>query len=226
MCIREHNFIPLSFGPNSAIFTSFSKRIQTLLEKIFNTLIDSFIENKVGIAENFLSRALSQNLKDNLTTLYAGSLMELAGTGENTAVHYDSLFRSDIIYWLDREHNDIHENLFFDLMDEFVIFLNETCYTGITSYEFHYTLYEKGSFYKKHVDQFRTNDSRKYSMVMYLNEDWKELDGGELCIHHEDKIEHISPVSGKSVFFKSSELAHEVLVSNKPRMSITGWLKS
>ena len=25
--------------------------------------------------------------------------------------------------------------------------------------------------------------------------------------------------------FKSSELEHEVLVTNKPRMSITGWLK-
>ena len=107
------------------------------MEKIFITLIDSFIANKVGIAENFLSQALAQNLKDNLTTLYADSQLELAGTGENTAIHYDSLFRSDIIYWLDREHNDIHENVFFDLMDEFVTFLNETCYTGITSYEFH-----------------------------------------------------------------------------------------
>jgi SM-20-related protein len=32
-------------------------------------------------------------------------------------------------------------------------------------------------------------------------------------------------MSGKSVFFKSSELVHEVLTTNKPRMSITGWLK-
>jgi SM-20-related protein len=63
-------------------------------------------------------------------------------------------------------------------------------------------------------------------MIMYLNDDWKENDGGVLCIHHQNRIEKISPVSGKSVFFKSSELEHEVLVSNKLRMSITGWLKS
>ncbi len=196
------------------------------MEKIFNTLINSFIENKVGIAENFLSESLSLHLKENLTTLYRESLLRVAGTGENTNVKHNALFRSDIIYWLDRKHNNVHENSFFDLMDTFVNFLNETCYTGITSYEFHYTLYEKGSFYKRHLDQFRNNDSRQYSMIMYLNKEWEKDDGGELCIYHENRIENISPLNGKIVFFKSRELEHEVLISNKPRMSITGWLKS
>ena len=133
--------------------------------------------------------------------------------------------RSDVIYWLDRKHNTTHENDFFDLVDAFVSHLNNTCYTGITGYEFHYALYEKGTFYKKHLDQFRNNDSRKYSMIMYLNDSWKEGDGGELNIHHTDSVQSISPVNGKSVFFKSNELVHEVLMANKPRMSITGWLK-
>ena len=110
-------------------------------------------------------------------------------------------------------------------MDEFVSYLNETCYTGITGYEFHYTLYEKGSFYLKHLDQFRNNDSRKYSMILYLNAEWKDGDGGELCIHHANHLQLISPNNGKSVFFKSNELLHEVLKNNQPRMSITGWLK-
>ena len=196
------------------------------MEKIFDTLIKSFIENKVGIAEDFLSESLSLHLKENLITLYREKLLRIAGIGETINSKQDTLFRSDIIYWLDRKHNDVYENIFFDLMDSFVHFLNETCYTAITSYEFHYTLYEKGSFYKKHIDQFRNNDSRQYSMIMYLNNDWKENDGGELRIHHENRIENISPLNGKSVFFKSSELEHEVLISNKPRMSITGWLKS
>ena len=70
-------------------------------------------------------------------------------------------------------------------------------------YEFHYALYETGSFYKKHMDQFRNNDSRKYSMIMYLNEGWQDGDGGELNIHHEDWVQNISPVNGKSVFLKA-----------------------
>jgi SM-20-related protein len=212
-------------GFNKSIFT-FAHASNHLLEKIFNTLINSFINNNVGIAENFLSKTLSLQLKANLQTLYASHQMQAAGTGGNKTVHYDQLFRSDIIYWLDRKHNNTHENSFFDLMDVFIVFLNETCYTGITGYEFHYALYEQGSFYKKHLDQFKNNNSRKYSMIMYLNSEWKEGDGGELCIHHADHIENISPTIGKTVFFKSSELEHEVLLSNKPRMSITGWLKS
>ncbi len=196
------------------------------MQEIFNTLINSFIENKIGIANDFLSESIAFNLKRNLINLYKDKLLLSAGTGNTANVEHDKLFRSDIIYWLDRKHNNLHENNFFDLMDNFIRHLNETCYTGITNYEFHYTLYEKGSFYKRHLDQFRNNDSRKYSMVMYLNEDWEINDGGELCVYPDDKSINISPLNGKSVFFKSDELEHEVLITNKPRMSITGWLKA
>jgi len=196
------------------------------LEKTFNTIIDSFIKNKIGIADDFLSESLSFNLRENLQTLYASHQLKSAGTGDNKLVSYDSLFRGDVIYWLDRKNNNIHENIFLDLMDSFVKYLNDTCYTGISSYEFHYTLYEKGTSYKKHLDQFRNNDSRKYSMIMYLNNNWKEEDGGELCIHHADSLQNISPNNGKGVFFQSNQLEHEVLITNKQRMSVTGWLKS
>ncbi|MGY0036274.1 2OG-Fe(II) oxygenase [Pedobacter sp. NJ-S-72] len=195
------------------------------LQNTFNVLIDSFIDNKVGITENFLSVALAARLKENLYDLYKDQLLLFAGTGNETLVAHNKLVRSDKIYWLDKKHNNVHENSFFELMDSFVSYLNSTCYTGITGYEFHYTLYEEGSFYKKHLDQFKNNDSRQYSMIIYLNTDWQQSDGGELCIHHPDHLQNISPDNGKSVFFKSSELVHEVLVTNKPRLSITGWLK-
>ncbi|TCD26292.1 2OG-Fe(II) oxygenase [Pedobacter psychrodurus] len=148
-----------------------------------------------------------------------------AGVGNDAVVNQDKLIRSDVIYWLDRKHQNQYENDFFDLIDEFVAYLNRTCYTSITGYEFHYTLYESGTFYKKHIDQFQNNGSRQYSMIMYLNADWKVADGGELRIYHVDEEQNISPNNGKSVFFKSSDLAHEVLLTHKQRMSITGWLK-
>lgn len=196
------------------------------MQKIFDTLINSFITNKVGIAENFLPGTLANDLKQNLISLFANGQLMAAGTGNDTQVAHDKTFRSDRIYWLDRKHGDVHENDFFNIIDGFVGYLNETCYTGITGYEFHYTLYETGSFYKKHLDQFRNNNGRKYSMILYLNIDWKINDGGELCIHHTEGLQNISPGNGKCVFFQSNQLAHEVLVTNVPRMSITGWLKS
>ncbi len=179
----------------------------------------------MGVSELFLNKLLSAQLKENLLELYSNEQLRSAGVGNKELLQHDKLVRSDKIYWLDRKHENIHENTFFDLMDVFVRFLNETCYTNITGYEFHYALYEKGSFYKKHLDQFRNNSSRAYSMIMYLNNNWQAEDGGELCIHHADSLQLITPLNGKCVFFKSSELEHEVLLTHQPRMSITGWLK-
>jgi SM-20-related protein len=184
------------------------------------------LENNIGIAQHFLSSSLSNHLKENLQKLFSNDAMLLAGTGNIELVTKDVLFRKDKIYWLDKLHNDPHENAFFALIDVFVAYLNSTCYTGINSYEFHYTMYDEGSFYKKHLDQFRNNDNRKFSIIFYLNANWQQEDGGELCIHLPNSLLHISPNDGKCVFFKSNELEHEVLVTHKPRMSITGWLKT
>ena len=62
-------------------------------------------------------------------------------------------------------------------------------------------------------------------MISYLNVDWQIEDGGELRVHLRGQNQNIAPTNGKTVFFKSSELPHEVLVTNSRRMSIAGWLK-
>lgn len=189
-------------------------------------MIETYLVDKVGISEHFLSETLSGQLKANLLNLFAKNELVTAGTGNENTILKDIAIRSDKIYWLDKSHDDPHENAFFDLMDDFVLYLNKTCYTGITSYEFHYAMYEKGSFYKRHLDRFRNDDRRLFSMITYLNADWQEGDGGELSIFHEDgQTQNISPKNGKSVFFKSDELEHEVLKTLVPRMSITGWLR-
>ncbi len=191
----------------------------------FDEIINSFIKNNIGIDNNFLTASLSKNLKNNLLKLHKSNVFKTAGTGDNALVTYDKKFRGDEIYWLDRAHNDVYENLFFDLIDKFITHLNATCYTGIKEYEFHYTVYEVGTFYKKHVDQFKEKDSRKFSMIFYLNNNWVAKDGGELRIHQLNTSQDIAPENGKGVFFSSADLAHEVLLTTKVRLSITGWLK-
>ncbi len=192
------------------------------MELIFDELIDTYLATNVGMVKNFLSKALSAHLVDNITALYAGNMLLYGGTGNDKLVSHNKLVRSDKIYWLDRLHNNSYENDFFDLMDRFISHLNRTCYAGITGYEFHYTLYEKGSFYKRHLDNFKQNGTRAFSMIMYLN---NEVDGGALRIYQNNGSQDITPNAGKSVFFKSNELEHEVLITHLPRMSITGWLK-
>jgi SM-20-related protein len=195
------------------------------MENDFEVLIASFIENRVGISDHFLSDNLANHLKERLLVLVNQKLLLAAGTGNAEKLDYNSEIRSDSIYWLDRKHENKFENEFFDHIDEFIKYLNKSCYTGITGYEFHYSLYETGSFYKQHLDQFQSNSNRQYSMISYLNSDWQERDGGQLLIHKKDGDKKISPTQGKTVLFKSNELLHEVLVTNQRRMSVTGWLK-
>jgi SM-20-related protein len=195
------------------------------MKAIFETLITSYIEDKVGIAEDFLSPDLCANLRANLLSFNNDHLLLQAGVGNDGKMKHDNLIRSDKIYWLDKTHNNAFEAEFFDTMDAFVAYLNENCFTNITHYEFHYSLYEAGTFYQPHLDQFEDDSKRQFSMMNYLNADWHKKDGGELLIHQENYNQTIAPTQGKTVFFKSDELLHEVLVTNERRMSVTGWLK-
>jgi SM-20-related protein len=73
------------------------------MENKFEGLIASYIENKVGIAEHFLSDSLASGLKQNLLLLNQKNLLIEAGTGNSNVISYDSAVRSDSIYWLDKK---------------------------------------------------------------------------------------------------------------------------
>ena len=195
------------------------------MTQVFDELIDSYVEQKVGISTAFLSPDFTEELRNHLTFLIEENKLKRAKIGSSNDVLLDTTIRNDSIYWLDRKNENPTETKFLDFIEEFVQYLNRTCFTGITSYEFHYANYEKGHFYKKHLDQFQNNNQRQFSMICYLNEDWNETDGGELCVYKGDKKELISPTNGKCVFFKSDELEHEVLPTQTDRLSVTGWFK-
>jgi SM-20-related protein len=194
-------------------------------ELIFEELIDSYLQTKVGVCTFFLPELLASNLTLNLLKLHESQRMRAARTGNENLVVTNLQVRGDEIYWLDRKHEDPFENEFLDLVDLFILYLNRTCYAGITGYEFHYTLYKEGAFYKRHLDQFMSDNSRQFSMISYLNNLWKPSDGGELLVVLDDKEMVIEPTNRKTVFFKSNELEHEVLTTYANRLSITGWLK-
>jgi SM-20-related protein len=196
------------------------------LDQIFEKVVTSFIANEIGIASDFLGQELASKLRANLLELYEADALKEAAIGNLAKKTRDPSTRGDQIYWLDRKHDSPEEHLFFDLIDDFVAYLNRTCFTAITGYEFHYALYEPGTFYKRHIDQFRDDPARTFSVVMYLNDAWDEGHGGELCIHRPEGTQLIAPTMGKCVFFRSSQIEHEVLLSHKRRLSVTGWLKT
>lgn len=191
----------------------------------FDVLIDSFIANKVGIDKNFLSRELSKGLQQNIRQLQEDNGLKTAGIGNDRVKDANQQMRSDKICWLDKNNNNVFEQEFLELAEAFIGHLNSTCFTSINSYEFHYAVYEEGNFYKRHIDQFRSDNQRKFSLINYLNEDWLEEDGGQLYLYQDETVQKIQPESKTAVFFKSDEMEHEVALCKRSRMSITGWLK-
>jgi SM-20-related protein len=191
----------------------------------FDTLIDTYLDNNIGIDAGFLSKALSDGLHQNILQLQKENKMTMAGIGNDDVKDATQKIRSDSIYWMDKKHDNVFEQEFLSQVEEFIGHLNNTCYTGINSYEFHYAVYEEGSSYKRHRDQFKTDNNRKFSLINYLNDDWMEENGGQLLVYQNGNIQKIQPNAQKAVFFKSDEMEHEVAKANRERMSISGWLK-
>jgi Rps23 Pro-64 3,4-dihydroxylase Tpa1-like proline 4-hydroxylase len=191
----------------------------------FDLLIDGYLENRVGIDAGFLNANLSQGLLQNILQLQRDDLMTDAGIGNEKVKDPSQKMRGDKIYWMDKSHNNIFEKEFLLQVEDFIDRLNSTCYTGINGYEFHYAVYEEGSYYKRHKDQFKNDSNRKYSLINYLNENWLEEDGGQLLVYQNETVQKILPQAKTAVFFKSDEMEHEVTKANRSRMSVTGWLK-
>ncbi|HBK82398.1 MAG TPA: proline hydroxylase [Flavobacterium sp.] len=191
----------------------------------FEELISTYISNKIGVSTSFLNEDLATQLRQNLSYLQEREVLKEAGIGHQVSFLKDKEIRSDVIYWLDKKNENPFELAFFKLVEDFISYLNKECYAGINNYEFHYAIYKPGTFYKRHLDQFQDKKNRQFSMITYLNLNWKTGDGGELLIYKNSDCISISPTNCKTVFFKSNELEHEVLPTQQYRLSITGWLR-
>lgn len=192
---------------------------------LFETLIQEVLDREFGSVANFIDADLCRGLRRNLLAKQAAGEMHPAGVGNRFAYQKTAEVRGDTIRWIEPTSQEESERAFLERVEALVAYLNATCYTGINAYEFHYAFYETGSFYKRHRDQFRTDQGRKFSLVTYLNDDWQAADGGELALYLDDETVRLQPEGGRAVLFPSDRIEHEVMVATRPRLSIAGWLK-
>lgn len=180
--------------------------------------------------DNFLSPAEVAALATCLRTRREAGQFRPAAIG-NQQVTVEKTVRGDEILWLDDATATPEEQVFLQRISLFVQYVNQTCYLGLRDHEFHYALYPTGTFYKRHLDRFRSDSRRKLSVVCYLNTDWQEADGGQLALYlpnadgSERQVTAV-PLGGRLVCFDSGQLEHEVFPATRERLSITGWLKT
>ncbi|WP_130735816.1 2OG-Fe(II) oxygenase [Flavobacterium sp. J27] len=198
-----------------------------VLVPMYEKVIKDLLEEQYSIVDNFFSVEEVENLRNSLLKKYDEDEFKKAAIGNQFNEQIIKTIRGDFISWIDESEKNEAESVFFDKVAHFTNYLNRTCFLGIQEREFHYALYPEGTFYKRHLDTFQNDDSRKLSIVCYLNdEDWKEEYGGELAIYKDDKTITVFPLKGRMVVFESQLLEHEVKPVCRERLSITGWLKT
>jgi SM-20-related protein len=194
----------------------------------FEGLIQGLIDHQFGCCDNFLTHAELSGLRVNLAALSKNGNLKNAGIGNKHALHKDESIRGDQVKWIDEQSSNVFESTYLKKIWRFIDYLNQSCFTSILTFESHYANYACGAFYKRHLDQFKNEKGRKFSIVLYLNEDWKMEDEGLLSLYPELGVQqNISPKEGRLVFFRSDEMEHEVHPSpTRERNSIAGWMKN
>ncbi len=194
------------------------------------TLFEQLEEQGWAVSDDLIPAHLQQSLYRQSQQLWqAGHFHEAhIGRNENNATRTD--IRGDSICWLDPLDPLKAHPAFAAWSAELREQLNRRYYLGLRSEEFHFARYPEGSGYKKHLDQHRTSQRRKISLVLYLNPQWALSDGGELCIYAPEddarELRRVLPQPARLVVFRSDLIPHEVLPSLQTRWSLTGWFRT
>lgn len=147
-----------------------------------------------------------------------------AGIGSLGDFEVNRNVRGDEIFWLQRNQTDQPIVNFFGRIQTMMEQLNREFFLSLNDAEFHYAHYPPGTFYRRHIDQFKGRNNRQISVVLYLNDHWKPGDGGELKVYTDEGDELIAPIGNRLAVFRSDTVEHEVLPTTVLRRSITGWL--
>ncbi len=185
---------------------------------------DQLAEKDYVMIDGFLDEATVRSLREQIIAEEEEDRLKTAGIGANDGFQVVRAIRNDKIRWLKRDEENPSAGLFFEKMEEVKALLNRFCFLSLSDFEFHFAHYPQGSFYKRHLDQFKENDNRLITAILYLNDGWHEEDGGLLRIYAEEGPKDIYPLGGRLLLFRSDKLEHEVLPTERDRYSITGWL--
>jgi SM-20-related protein len=146
----------------------------------------------------------------------------------------NSFVRRDRIRWI--EEGEAGSETWLQWAHALRVYLNRRLFLGLFSFESHFSFYQPGDFYKKHLDAFRGESNRVLSLVTYLNRGWEPDQGGELLIYgeasgegngreSEKELLTVQPGFATLVLFLSEEFPHEVRPTRRERFAVAGWYR-
>ncbi len=195
-----------------------------LLQNQLDAIADGLAENGYAVIDHFLSEEEVQHILQLDDFKNALLHFKKAGIGKNTDKQINESIRGDYIQWIDKETAAPEIKVYLNRLGEMISHINQSLFLSLKDAEVHMTVYPEGTFYKRHLDQFKKDDHRKLSVICYLNEGWQENHGGQLRMHLPDGEKDVLPIAGRLVCFRSDQIEHEVLPGTRERMSLTGWI--
>jgi SM-20-related protein len=191
---------------------------------VFDAIADELASQGYAVADQFLS----QHEVDNILSLEefknVAANFKKAGIGKSKGLQINESIRGDYIQWLDKNEAPNVTKVYLNRLNDLIGFLNKSLFLSLKDYEVHMTMYPAGSYYKRHLDQFKQDDHRKLSVICYLNNNWENEHGGQLRVYLPEGTKDILPIAGRLVCFRSDQIEHEVLPATRERLSLTGWI--
>lgn len=200
------------------------------MEDLLDVISAEIYQKSYVVVDNFVDEEFRKALLSEQMDLVRLGKFRHAAVGKGGQKQVRTEIRSDEVLWMDAAELSPLQAVFWEKVEEIRKVLNQRCFLGLRSFEGHFARYPIGSFYKRHLDQFHAVPHRVVTVILYLNETWSAENGGALRMYfpQEDGTEcseDVLPIGGRLVVFLSGEIPHEVLPTQKERISITGWLK-
>ncbi|MGD8407184.1 MAG: 2OG-Fe(II) oxygenase [Thiohalophilus sp.] len=192
-------------------------------------IAEQLLRQGYSVTDHYLSAANVDKLHDEASTAWQEGCFRHAGIGRGENWELQPGIRNDKVLWLEEAECSTSQQSYLSGLEKLRQRLNRELQLGLFDFEGHYAIYPPGACYRRHIDQFRDIGSRRVSVILYLNDDWKIENGGALRLYLEnDSTQHyrdIYPYAGRLVTFLSDRFYHEVLPAKRERYSITGWFR-
>jgi SM-20-related protein len=178
-----------------------------------------------AVTDDWLPTSLTARLREDCRRLAESHELRLAAIGAGVERQVRTDIRGDLVQWLEDTASQAGLE-YRQRLEALRVALNRRLMLGLFEFEGHFAAYPPGTFYARHLDRFRDGGARVVSVVAYLNPDWVADDGGHLRLYlDEENAVDIAPEFGRVVAFWSDRFHHEVLLAQRWRYSITGWLR-